>query len=83
VRDVARRLGIGAPHLCRLDHGTCVPSRTAALALIALYDLEQDAPDDARRLFALAAPDAGRDHPAYRRRALLPLREAELKGNRP
>lgn len=84
LRDVARRIGIGAPHLCRIEHGTRVPSRTVALALVELYDLEHRNAVQARRLYALAVPDAGRDHPAYRRAAaLLPSCQAEPKGNTP
>lgn len=82
LRDVARRIGIGAPHLSRLEHGTRVPSRTVALALVELYDLKHRNPVQARRLYALAAPNAGRDHPAYRRAAaLLPMYQVDPKGN--
>ena len=82
LREVARRVGIGAPHLCRLENGTRVPSRTLAVALVELYGLEHRDPDTARRLYALAVPDAGCDHPAYRR-SLLPSRQADPMGNTP
>ena len=78
---VARRLDVDRAHLWRLEHGTRIPSRSLADALIALYELDRDDPDTARSLRHAANPTAGRDS-AYRRlRALLRVHHGEAMDN--
>jgi hypothetical protein len=78
---VARRLEVDRAHLWRLEHGTRLPSRSLADALITLYDLDRDDPDTARQLRHVANPTAGRDSPYRRLRALLSRHGAQAMDN--
>lgn len=58
-REAARLGGISPSHLCALESGQRVPSRTVAQILIDLLRLE---PTEAEQLLAVSVDDAGRGY---------------------